>query len=99
MSTYLIPEGDCLSLIAERYGVTVDELLKINPQIIDVDLIYAGEILQLPEPNEDFIFLPELPSLCGTPCSKEYVDVIYFPGTGEWWAVTQELLDKYIAED
>lgn len=42
-----VARGENLSGIAQRYGVTVDELLGANPRI-DVDRIVAGQWLDLP---------------------------------------------------
>ncbi len=41
-TTYKIVEGDTLSKIAEKFGTTVDELLKLNPKITNPNEIKAG---------------------------------------------------------
>ena len=46
--TYKIQPGDTLSKIAAQFGTTVEELCKLN-DIEDPDVIYAGEVLILPE--------------------------------------------------
>lgn len=46
--TYVIQPGDTLSGIAQRYGTSVNELVKIN-NISDPDKIYAGNTLRVPE--------------------------------------------------
>ena len=52
-STYTVVEGDWLWKIAERYGTTWQEIYKLNKDIIkDADLIYAGQVLKLPETIE-----------------------------------------------
>jgi len=45
---YTIQSGDTLSQIAQREGTTVAELQRINPQITNPNLIYAGAGLTLP---------------------------------------------------
>lgn len=40
--------GDTLSELAVTHGVSVDALMRANPQIADPDLIYAGEMLTIP---------------------------------------------------
>lgn len=45
---YIIKSGDTLSQIAQRQGTSVAELLKVNPQIKNPNLIYAGANLTLP---------------------------------------------------
>lgn len=44
VTTYTVKSGDCLSLIAERYGTTVDSLVKKN-NIENPNLIYVGQKL------------------------------------------------------
>ena len=45
--TYVIQEGDALTVIAEQYGISVEELCRING-IEDPDLIYVGEVIRIP---------------------------------------------------
>ena len=48
---YVIKSGDCLSVIAEKYGTTVKKLCELN-NIKNPDLIYAGNTLYIPyNPN------------------------------------------------
>lgn len=42
MRIYIVKEGDTLSSIAEKYGLELDQLLAINPQITDPDKITPG---------------------------------------------------------
>ena len=44
----LIQRGDTLSAIARQNGVTVAELMRLNPQIKDPDKIFVGATLNLP---------------------------------------------------
>lgn len=46
--TYTVQKGDTLRKIAEKQGSTWQELLKINPQIKNANLIYVGQIINLP---------------------------------------------------
>jgi len=48
MATYTIKSGETLSGIAKQYGTSTSELMKLNPQIKDPNLIYAGASLNLP---------------------------------------------------
>ncbi len=43
-----IKQGDTLSGLAEELKTSVNELLKLNPQIKNPDLIYAGKTLNVP---------------------------------------------------
>lgn len=45
---YKIQKGDTLTAIAKKYGTTIQTLKKIN-NIKNVNLIYAGDILKIPE--------------------------------------------------
>lgn len=44
---YKIQPGDCLSILAKRFGTTVEQLVEHNPKITDPDLIYAGDTLAI----------------------------------------------------
>ena len=44
---YVIKPGDCLSVLAQRYGTTVATLCEIN-NITNPDLIYVGHKLLIP---------------------------------------------------
>ncbi len=42
---YIIEPGDCLSVLAERFNTSVEKLMADNQNIVDPDLIYAGDFL------------------------------------------------------
>ncbi len=44
---YTVKKGDTLSIIAGRYGVTVDDIVRAN-KIKDKNLIYTGSVLVIP---------------------------------------------------
>lgn len=44
---YVIQKGDCLSVLAQRYGTTVATLCELN-NIKNPNLIYAGHKLLIP---------------------------------------------------
>lgn len=46
--SYTIQPGDTLSQLAQRYGTTIQELMRLNPQVSDPNLIYAGAQLSTP---------------------------------------------------
>lgn len=46
--TYVVQRGDTLSEIAARYGVSLWEILAVNPQIRNANLIYPGQVINLP---------------------------------------------------
>jgi peptidoglycan endopeptidase LytE len=46
--TYVVQYGDTLRIIAARYGTTVSAILAVNPQIWNPNLIYVGQVINLP---------------------------------------------------
>ena len=44
-----IARGDTLSAIAVRYGVPLESLLAANPRVLNPDVIYPGEVIELPQ--------------------------------------------------
>jgi LysM repeat protein len=46
--TYTVVKGDYLSAIAKRFGTTLAEILKVNPEIKNPSLIYVGQVIRLP---------------------------------------------------
>jgi len=47
-STYVVQQGDTLGKIAASRGTTVGAILAVNPQITNPNLIYAGQVINLP---------------------------------------------------
>ncbi len=45
---YLARSGDTLIGIARKYGVTLERLLAVNPQIEDANKLYRGELIKIP---------------------------------------------------
>ena len=50
--TYTVKSGDTLSEIAERYQTTVKKLASIN-NIVNIDLIYVGQDIEVDEINKE----------------------------------------------
>lgn len=46
--TYVVQKGDTLRNIAERIGVTVNDILAVNPQITNANIIFVGQVINLP---------------------------------------------------
>jgi LysM repeat protein len=51
-TTYTVVKGDTLSAIAKKYGITLQELLKANPQIKNQNLIKVGQVINIPGKEE-----------------------------------------------
>ena len=47
---YRVEPGDSLRRIARRHGVTVQEILAINPQITNPNHIEVGQVIRIPQP-------------------------------------------------
>ncbi len=45
---YIVQRGDTLRIIANRFGTTVNAILAVNPQIVNPNLIYPGQVLVVP---------------------------------------------------
>jgi LysM repeat protein len=46
--TYTVQKGDTLRKIAEKHNTIWQEILKVNPQIKNANLIYVGQVINLP---------------------------------------------------
>jgi spore coat assembly protein SafA len=45
---YVVQKGDTMYSIAAQYGISVNALIKANPQIKDPNTIYPGQIIYIP---------------------------------------------------
>lgn len=45
---YVVQRGDTLSAIARRFGVTLAALIAANPLIRDPNIIFIGQIINIP---------------------------------------------------
>ena len=49
--TYTVESGDNLTLIANKYGISVSALIAANPQLVPPDyVIHVGDVLNIPDP-------------------------------------------------
>jgi LysM repeat protein len=49
--TYTVQPGDNLTLIANKYGISVEALIAANPQLLPPNyIIHSGDILMIPDP-------------------------------------------------
>ncbi|MBN2389358.1 MAG: hypothetical protein JXR84_01460 [Anaerolineae bacterium] len=47
-TTYIVARCEYMGLIAQRAGVKLVDLIVVNPQVTDINLIYPGQVLNLP---------------------------------------------------
>jgi lipoprotein-anchoring transpeptidase ErfK/SrfK len=64
--TYRIVRGDWLSKIANRCGVSVQDLLQANPQITNPSRIYVGQTIEIPVWKEPTVRITPDTGLPGT---------------------------------
>jgi LysM repeat protein len=46
--TYVVQYGDTFSAIASRYGLSINQLWAANPQIGNINTLYAGQVIYIP---------------------------------------------------
>lgn len=44
---YIVRPGETLTIIAARFNVTVESILRVNPQITDPNLIFVGQVINI----------------------------------------------------
>lgn len=60
-SRYTVRSGDTMSLIAQRFGVSLNALIRANPHITNPKIIFAGDVLCVPAPIQPE---PRVPVSC-----------------------------------
>jgi len=74
--TYIVKQGDTMSAIALKFGVTIDDILVMNPGI-DSQIISTGSELKIPEVKGGKTILPKptpLPLLLSSPLCNPVSD-------------------------
>jgi LysM repeat protein len=46
---YIVQKGDTMNKIARRLGITLAALVKVNPQVTNINRIYVGQKLNIPD--------------------------------------------------
>ncbi|ELU8562368.1 hypothetical protein PO80_02560 [Vibrio parahaemolyticus] len=112
---YKIKQGDCLSLIAERFNTTPEALAKLNSeQIKHLDLIYEDNVLTISQPEVvetdgsriAFVKAPTEMNGGNDTCEgkrREWADILYVPShpkTGErMWYAISEFAKTQLLEE
>lgn len=45
---YTVSDGESLSIIAQKFNVTTDDIIAVNPNLQKSDLVIAGQVIKLP---------------------------------------------------
>lgn len=77
--TYIVLPGDTLEGIAELCGTTVEAILSINPELIDQDDLFPGQIIRIPEVESEFETIVAIAPTCGVPGTSLLVVGSGFP--------------------
>lgn len=77
--TYIVLPDDTIEGIAELCGTTVEAILNINPEIIDPDNLYAGQIIRIPEAETILETIIAISPACGIPETRLQVVGSGFP--------------------
>ncbi len=48
ISRYFVVSGDTMSIIAQYFGTTKEQLIAANPHIADPNILYIGDVLCVP---------------------------------------------------
>ncbi len=67
---YTVMAGDSLFSIAQRFGISLQELVAANPQITNPDLIFPGELICIPVVVQPFPGEPLVPTPHPMPCPE-----------------------------
>ncbi len=81
---HTVQQGDTLSTIAEKYGVTVDDIRRANNLGEDDTVIRAGQVLQIPQYTPTPVATPEMVR-AGTPTPRPLypAPILLYPPSGE----------------
>ena len=55
MKIHMVKQGDSLYLIAKKYNVSLEEIIKANPDISNPDAIEVGMKVKIPSPPKSAI--------------------------------------------
>jgi LysM repeat protein len=89
--TYTVQSGDCcLSVIAQKLGLTVEALIQANPQITPPDyIIHEGDVLTIPapatsNPNQYVVKSGDSITSIATKYSVDPTDLADFNNIADW---------------
>jgi 3D (Asp-Asp-Asp) domain-containing protein/LysM repeat protein len=71
--SYIVKSGDNLSSIAKAYGITMDQLKEMNPEITNWNLIYRGDEIKIPLSLDNLMAKASLASHFGLNLGIEFL--------------------------
>lgn len=83
-STYIVQYGDTFAEIAYRFGVSMEALAAANPQVWNINWIFAGQALNIPASTGS---VPAYSWPWATPAPGSWYGYNYPPSSGSWWYV------------
>lgn len=79
---YIVKKNDTLTKIEQKYGVSKDAILALNPSIKDPNKIYVGQVIKVPTATEA-VARPAFMSYYGRVSVKSSLNVRAMPGTSK----------------
>ena len=73
---YIVQSGDYLGKIANKFSITVSDILAVNPQLKDPSMLNIGEILTIPVKDDLF---KDVPEWARAAVMKAYMRGLIFP--------------------
>ncbi|NSL51012.1 C40 family peptidase [Calidifontibacillus erzurumensis] len=53
ITKYTVTPGDTLYIISQKFNTTISELIAINPQISNPNILYIGQVINVPSSNHN----------------------------------------------
>ena len=97
---YIVRSGDTFAGIAYLYGVSVQALWAANPQIWNINYIYAGQVINVPPSNGQIVYPPwpmSGPTPTAEPSTLSYGTVPYGTPHGKIQLVNKSHADVYVS--
>jgi LysM repeat protein len=92
--TYIVQPGDTFSVLAGRFGVSIYDLWTANPNIVDINLLYVGQVIRVPATVGAVIVPSSTPY---TPTDLSYGTVPLGSPTGKIYLSPKTSADIYVS--
>jgi len=78
-NVYVVQAGDTIGNIAARMGISVNDIVVVNPQIVNINLIFPGQTINLPATVSAFVAAPPPPVSVSATATPSPVNVASTP--------------------